>query len=224
MSKVLSFSLLILLAVASTACGVLRPQAQPTIDPLVFQATLDAASTQAVQTIAAQLTSTALAQPPTQMPTEQPTLVVLTPTTQPTATFTATLPPTATQTRVPPTAAPTSTATPSALQCTLVSQSPTLGTKMDPGFDFDAVWKIKNSGTQKWEVGNIDIKYDSGDKMQKAGSVFDLAKTINPGEELTITIDMLAPLSAGVYKAVWKLAAGGTTFCPMNVQIEVVVP
>lgn len=223
MSKVLSFTVLILLAIASTACGALGPQPQPTTDPLVFQATLDAAGTQAVQTIAAQLTSTALAQP-TQQPTQQPTVVVFTPTTQPTATFTATLPPTATATRVPPTLAPTNTATPSALQCTLVSQSPALGTKMSNGFDFDAVWKIKNSGTQKWEVGNIDIKYDSGDKMQKVADAFDIAKTVNPGEELTITIDMLAPNTAGVYKAVWKLAAGGTSFCTLNVQIEVVIP
>lgn len=225
MSKLLSYSLLILLAVASTACGLIGPQAQPTMDPLVFQSTLNAAGTQAVETIAAQLTSTALAQPPTEIPTQAPTVVVLSPTTAPTskATLVPTLAPTATATRVPVTSTPTSTSTPSDLVCTLVSQSPALGTKMSYGTDFDAVWKIKNTGTLAWAVGNVDIKYVSGEKMQKAGDTFDLAKTVNPGEEITITLDMLAPQNAGTYSAVWNLVAG-RAFCNMNVKIEVTVP
>lgn len=217
--KLFSIGMLILLAVTSSACGLLGPKAQPTMDPLTFQATLNAAATQALQTIVAQITETAKAQPPTQEPTQAPTQVVSTATSAPTATATLvpTLPPTAT--RVPPTAAPTNTPTPKALDCTIVSQAPALGAKLDVNTDFDGVWTLKNTGTQKWEVGNVDVRYDSGSKLQKYGDIYDLAKTVNPGEQITITIDMVVPGTAGTYKAVWKLVQGSTTVCTMNLEI-----
>ncbi len=221
--KLFSIGMLILLAVASSACGVLGPKAQPTMDPLAFQATLNAAATQALQTIVAQFTQTAQAQPATQVPTQEPTVKVFTPTSEPTATATLvpTLPPTAT--RVPPTAAPTNSPTPKPFECAIVSQSPAIGAKMTTGTDFDMVWTLKNIGTDKWELGAVDIRYVSGDKLQKFGDIFDIAKTVNPGEQITITIDMLAPGTAGTYKAVWNLL-GTTTICTMNMQVVVQAP
>jgi hypothetical protein len=224
-SKVFSFVVLTLLAVASSACGIFGPKAQPTLDPIVFQATLNAASTQALETIAAQITQTAQAQPATQVPpTQEPTVIVITPTLESTATATSTStqPPAPTATQVPATSTPTKT--PSALDCTILSQSPASGAKFAVGYDFDGVWKLKNTGTQKWEMGNVDIKFDSGSKLQKYGDAYDLAKTVNPGEEITITIDMLAPQVAGTFKAVWKLMQGSTTICTMNLNIEVTNP
>jgi type II secretory pathway pseudopilin PulG len=225
-SKSLSISLLMVLAVVTSACGILVPKAQPTVDPAVFQATLNAASTQAIQTIVAQITATAQAQPqePTQAPTEQPTLVVFTPTTEPTATasFTPTnTPPPPTATRPPATATSTPTATAGPFECRIVSQSPALGAKINAGTDFDMVWVLKNTGTKRWELGAVDIKYTSGSKLQKFGDVFDLAKTIEPGGEITITIDMLAPSIAGTYKAVWNLVGESGNICTMNMHIEV---
>ncbi len=221
--KLFSIGMLILLAVASSACGVLGPKAQPTMDPLAFQATLNAAATQALQTIVAQITATAQAQPATQVPTQEPTVKVVTPTSEPTATATLvpTLVPTAT--RVPPTAAPTNSPTPKAFECAIISQSPAIGAKMATGNDFDAVWTLKNTGTQMWEVGNVDIRYVSGDKLQKYADIYDIAKTVNPGEQITITVDMLAPGTAGTYKAVWNLV-GTTTICTMNVEIIAQAP
>lgn len=222
MTKILSFSLMIVIALLASACGALGPQAEATMDPQIFQQTLNAASTQALETIVAQLTATAQAQPPE--PTQQPTVVVFTPTTQPTATATATVtntlpPPTAT--RVPATATATHTATPSDLQCSIVSQSPALGEKMKMGNDFDAVWKLKNTGTKLWDAGEADIRFSSGSKLQKFGDIYDLAKTVNPGEEISIAVDMLAPNIVGTYKATWVLVGEGKTICTMNVHIEV---
>lgn len=225
-SKFLSLSLLVIVAIISSACGILVPKGQPTVDPAAFQATLNAASTQAIQTIVAQITATAQAQPqqPTLAPTEEPTLVVFTPTLEPTAT--ATLPPTQTPppptaTRPPATATSTATATPGPFECRIVSQSPALGAKINGGTDFDLVWVLRNTGTKRWELGAVDIKYISGSKLQKFGDVFDLAKTVNPGEEITITIDMLAPTIAGTYKAVWNLVGESGNICTMNLHIEV---
>jgi hypothetical protein len=83
------------------------------------------------------------------------------------------------------------------------------------------VWVLKNTGTKRWELGAVDIKYTSGSKLQKFGDVFDLAKTIEPGGEITITIDMLAPSIAGTYKAVWNLVGESGNICTMNMHIEV---
>lgn len=223
MSKVKLFSIgmLILLAAATSACGLLGPKAQPTMDPQAFQATLDAAATVALQTIVAQITETAQAQPPAQAPTDEPIVIAPTATTEPTSTATATLVPTLppTATNVPPTAAPTHTSTPKPLDCSIISQSPALGAKLNTGTDFDMVWTLKNTGTVKWEVGNVDVRFDSGSKLQKYGDVYDLAKTVNPGEQITITVDMLVPGTAGTYKAVWKVVQGSTTVCTMNLEI-----
>lgn len=222
-SKYLSIVLLILATVVASACGIAAPQAQPTVDPQIFQSTLNAASTQALETIVAQFTATAQAQPPT----AQPTLVVFTPTSEPTATATLVPPtqtPLPTATPIPATATSTRTPTPSPLECRIVSQSPALGARMDTGYDFDQSWVLRNSGTQNWETGNIDIKYKSGDKLQKFGDVFDLSKMVKPGEEITITIDMLAPNTAGTYKAVWNLVQGSIVVCTMNVNIVAEAP
>ncbi len=221
-SKILSLSLMIVIALVGSACSALGPKAEPTMDPQIFQQTLNAASTQALETIAAQITATAQAQP--QEPTEEPTVVVFTPTTEPTATAsptaTNTLPP-PTATRVPATATATHTSTPSDLQCSIVSQSPALGEKMKLGYDFDAIWKLKNTGTKKWDASEMDIRFSSGSKLQKFGDVYDLGKIVNPGEEITITIDMLAPNIAGTYKSTWVLVGEGKTVCTMNLHVEV---
>src|SRR3990172_6111114 len=106
-SRIVSISTLLILMLVLTACNAFGPQTPATVDPNVIKATVDAASTQAVLTIAAQLTSTALAQP-----TNTPT-VTLTPTLAVTSTPLSTSTPmaTATNTRVPFTLAPTFTST-----------------------------------------------------------------------------------------------------------------
>ncbi len=58
-----SLSAVFALMLILSACNAFGPQIPPTPDPLVIQSTIDAAATQAVLTIAAQLTGTALAQP-----------------------------------------------------------------------------------------------------------------------------------------------------------------
>jgi len=218
--KIVMISTLLTLMLILTACNALGPQVPPTIDPAVVQATVDAASTQVVLTIAAQLTGTALAQP-TNTPTN--TLVptqAISPTQLPTNTPQAT----ATNTRVPVTLAPTFTATPANYTCSLVSSSPAAGAKLNINDDFDAVWVVKNTGVKNWEIGTLDLKYDSGQKMQKFFDIIDIPTLIEPTKEYTLRVDMAVPATAGKYNAVWKLMMEGTTLCTLNVSIEAVVP
>ncbi len=209
----LAFSLML------SACNLPGAAGTPTLDPVAQQATIDAAVTQAMGTAEADLTSTAAALPTstfTATPTEQPTATQV-----PTATA---VPPTATRTYVPPAPTRTLTPTPAAYACKLVSTSPAAGTKININTDFDANWKVQNIGTKVWEVGYLDLKYVSGQKMQTVADIFDINTFVDKGGELTLIVDMKAPASAGKYTASWVLMMEGITLCTLPVNIEAVTP
>lgn len=231
-NKTLAVILLLGLALVLSACNAFGPAAPPTPDPLAFQATLNAAATEAIQTISAQFTQTFEAIPteafvPVASATPDvaviPTNTEVPPTpTQgpPTWTPVPTLPPSAT-----PTATSAATLTPTAtkgpLQCEVVSQSPARGSRIAYGSDFDWVVKLKNTGTKDWGAANVDFKYVSGDKLQKYGDAVDLSKDVKVNEEFTFTLDMLAPSDAGIYRASWNLVEGATVICTVNFEIQV---
>ncbi len=98
------------------------------------------------------------------------------------------------------------------------------GTKVTVNTDFDTTWQWKNIGTRSWEVGYVDLRYDSGQKMQTVADVFDISTAVAPGAETSKVVDMRAPATAGKYTATWKLAMEGITLCTMTVSIEAVNP
>lgn len=214
----LYFSLIVVLALGLllSGCGL---GATPTIDPAVQQATIDAAVAQALQTLAADQTSTAAALPTstfTATATLEPTFTFT-----PAATATLFIP---TATWIPYTLTPSATATPAIYNCQLLSTSPSAGTKIKINTDFDAKWDVKNIGTKAWEVGYFDLKYISGTKMQTKGDVFDITTAVDKGGELKLIVDMKTPSTAGKYTATWALMYGGTTLCTLPVDIEAVNP
>jgi hypothetical protein len=218
-------SILLILGLLLSACNYsIQPAAAPTVDPIALQATVDAVVAQAVYATALAQTSTAAAMPTstfTATATLEPTATA---TLEPTATATATATvviPTATNTYVPTLAKPTATSTPLPYTCSLVSTSPSAGTKMVANADFDATWKIKNTGTKDWQVGYVDLRYVSGTKMQTVADVFDVNVALAKGAEHTIIIDMKAPGAAGKYTASFALIMENITMCTLPVNIEV---
>ncbi len=219
--KYLSMSLIMISVLLLSACNAFGPQAAPTLDPAAIQVTLEAAATSAMQTISVQLTGTALAQP-----TNTPTNTV-----EPTATFTATAsptptipPPTATNTRIPATNTPTYTPTPADYGCTVTSVSPASGTKLNVSDDFDLKWVIKNTGTKNWDVGTLDLKYDSGQKFQKYADIYDVNTLVEVGKEITLIVDAVMPGTAGTYTATWKLLGAYGLVCNLPVNLVAVQP
>ena len=220
-TRAMVIPLFLVLAILLSACNLIAPQATATQDPASAQATVNAAVTKAMADIAAQLTSTAMALPAvstatsTTAPTQTPAA---------TATLVPTIPlPTSTPrpTAIPK---PTATATPANYSCQLLSQSPAAGTKITVNTDFDASWKVKNTGLKAWEVGYVDLSYVSGQKMQTKADVFDITTAVAPGGELNLIVDMRAPSTAGKYSATWKLSMEGVTLCTLPVSIEAVNP
>lgn len=219
--RITALTMILIATMLLAGCNAPGQGAAPTLDPLAIEAMVNATLTQDAQLAAANQTSTAALLPTntiTATPTLEPTSTA---TLEPTATV---MPPTATNTWVPATQKPVATSTPNAYSCSLLSTSPATDTKININTDFDAVWKVKNSGTKDWEVGYVDLRYVSGTKMQTGADVFDMKNAVLKGEELTLTVDMKTPSTAGKYTAAWVLMMEGTTMCTLTVNIEAVTP
>jgi Ig-like domain-containing protein len=150
-----------------------------------------------------------------------------TPTWTPLPTHTATVTPSLTPTFVFRLGTPTSakTATPTGQSsgdfgCRLISQSPEDGSHFAPKTNFDATWKVKNTGTATWDSGSVDFVYFSGIKMYK-NAAYDLQKSVSPGDTISLTAAMIAPKNNGNYTTVWSLQRGNDDFCHVDLKIRV---
>jgi hypothetical protein len=218
--------LFLLLVFASACSGGATPA--PTNDPAQME-------TQVAEQVAVQLTEIALSQPsatpvleiPTSIPTlEQPTaLPTLTNTpmaVEPTSTPVpaSPTPPPPTNTVPPVTRTPKPTATSEPFVCQQVKQSPDNGKTYKPNANFDAVWTVKNVGTAVWTDTDVDYRYKSGDKIHEI-EIYDLPKSVKPGESIDLTVDMKAPDEEGKYKTTWALQRGSNVICSLTLEINV---
>jgi hypothetical protein len=105
--------------------------------------------------------------------------------------------------------------------CQLVSVSPVAQKVFAPRADFDAVWEVKNTGSTNWDLKAVDYKYISGAKIHKFSALYDLPKTVKPGESIKIVVDMTAPATPGAYASNWALVEGSKTICSLPVSIVV---
>jgi len=179
--KLIITSLALVIALALSACGGKNqePTATP-IDPnLVAQ--------QAIQTFAMGLTMTAFAQPTatatlTPMPTTTvaPTFIVL-------------------NTGVPA-AAPTSSCNNSLWVSDVTVPD---GTPMAPGQTFTKTWMVKNVGTCTW-TPTFKIAF-GGIGVAMSGQPAPIGKTVKPGEQLEVSVNLTAPNTSGDVQSYWKL-------------------
>ncbi len=180
--------LLIAAAVISLLLGACSrsTEATPTLDPGLIE-------TRAVATFSIGLTQTALAQPTA--------TYTLTPSPSPTATSTPTASATIAQVVLPTSS------------CYVLSFMTDVtipdNTKLNPGEQFTKTWRVKNSGTCDWEEG-FQVKNVSGNAL--SGKTYTLAKVIEPGEQVDISIAMTAPTIAGAYTGNWRMATDSGSF------------
>lgn len=183
----------------------------PTIDP------------GAVNTYIAQTANAAATQTVAALPTSTPT-ATFTPT--PRNTETATPTPTntvifllKTPTPIVPPTIPGSGGSSSGYACEIVSVYP-YGVTFSPRTNFDATWKVKNTGSKKWDRNNVDFVFSNGDKIHKV-SGYDLTKDVSPGQTITLEVSMQAPKTPSNYTTYWTLRDGGISFCKMIANIIV---
>ena len=108
----------------------------------------------------------------------------------------------------------------------LVGETIPDGTIMQPDETFLKTWRLKNNGTCTWNT-SYKIVYWSGDLMGGLQE-YPLPKVVAPGEEIEISLSLVAPTTNGNFSGFWKLQSEwGTPFGvgqydqPFYVQINV---
>ena len=105
---------------------------------------------------------------------------------------------------------PTDTATPTEtpLPCNLARFVKDVnvpdGKKFDPNQTFTKTWRLKNVGSCAWTTG-YDVFFDGGDSMGAPAAVPITSGTVNPGDNVDISVEMTAPEDGGTYRGNWKL-------------------
>jgi hypothetical protein len=188
LGKKFGIALVLLAAVALSACGASDADLTPTVS-------VGQVSTQAVMTYQVQLTQTEIAKP-TMTPT-----ATLSPT--PAATFSLA---TAGTPAVLGTAAATTGAGASACYGMAFVDDVTIpdGTQMSPGESFTKTWQVSNTGTCAWEAG-FTFNPVSGDSM--GGTAVTLNQRVEPGTQYEFSVPMVAPTNkTGEVTSTWQMA------------------
>lgn len=225
MSKKLLFKILIavtVFALALTSCNLIGFFNQDETEDFAQIETIAAA------TIAARLTQsiyeTTIAQLTQVAPTATGAAPQDTNTPAPTNTPLATFTPVATA--VPP------TKTPVPIPCNAASFVADVTipdwSSIYAGESFVKTWKVKNAGSCAW-TSEYKIFFHSGNQMQAAASVA-FPGTVNPGESVNLSVNMVAPSDTGSYTGSWMFkSANGTVFgvgsaynAPVTVNIKVI--
>ncbi len=177
------FTLLATLALFISACGAATP-AEPTPDAAAI-------ATSAVQTAEARFTQQALVELATRVastPTETPAPEQIQPTPTPEAGGNSTY-----------------EYKPGCVYATFVADVTVPdGMIVAPGATFTKTWRIKNSGSCKWDP-SFAMVFFSGDKMGEQTS-FPLPRTVYPGQEVDVSVVLTAPLANGKYASEWRMA------------------
>ena len=75
------------------------------------------------------------------------------------------------------------------------------GTLLQPGTPFIKTWRIANSGSIPWQTGD-ELAFSSGEQMGAPASI--LLPALGLGQQASISLEMVAPLTQGRHSGVWK--------------------
>jgi hypothetical protein len=85
------------------------------------------------------------------------------------------------------------------------------GTPFAAGTVFQKTWRLRNTGDCAWDA-SYRLTFLSGDRLSGPRSA-PLGETVEPGEEVYVSVTLIAPETAGTYQGQWQLfAPDGTPF------------
>jgi hypothetical protein len=207
MNKKLIVPILALL-ISALACNL--PGGAPAATP-TSEAGPDAAFTMAAQTVEAELTQIALAQPTATTPAP-PELPSSTP--EPTQTLT-------------PVSSPTITPIPCNLASFVADVTIPDGSNLVTGSSFTKTWRLKNTGSCTWN-SSYALVFDRGEKMSGPDAQ-PLSGNVAPGQTVDISANLTAPGTPGNYRGHWRLRDGSGVLFGLStgsfwVDIKAVAP
>jgi len=99
------------------------------------------------------------------------------------------------------------TATPRPVRCNQASfvRDVTVadGSFFTPGSEFTKVWRIHNAGSCTWDT-DYNLVFVSGDRMSGRRAI-PFPGSVRPGENVDLSVDLLAPAKQGRYTGYWML-------------------
>jgi len=78
------------------------------------------------------------------------------------------------------------------------------GSQVQPGVTFVKTWRLKNSGSCKWD-GRYKLVFAGNNTLGSLANSFDLDVTVAPGELVDLSVTLVAPTNPGSYQGDWKL-------------------
>jgi hypothetical protein len=99
------------------------------------------------------------------------------------------------------------------------------GSELSPGISFLKTWRFRNEGSVAWPEKSVLLCVGKkADRMGVTSEIVVLEKSVLPGEEVDVSVNMISPYGAGTYTGYWRLAdPSGRKFGPrVRVQIKVV--
>jgi len=80
-------------------------------------------------------------------------------------------------------------------------------TRFENGEKFTKTWRVRNSGSEAWPDDTV-LTFVSGKELATVSKV-DVGSA-EPGEEVDVSVDMMAPNENGTFKAEWALSTDGS--------------
>jgi len=94
------------------------------------------------------------------------------------------------------------------------------GTNVNPGQSLVKIWKMRNESTVAWPE-NTRLAFVGGDKLAMIEAV--AVPAIEPGTEVDIAVDMVAPTKPGRYVGYWRLASPDGIRFGQRVWVDITV-
>ncbi len=108
--------------------------------------------------------------------------------------------------------------------CVVVAQDPLDSTTFDPGKSFTTTWVLQNTGSDKWDSGEVDISFVGAVAnlpLHQGTDRYDLVSSVDPDWTYNFSVPMIAPFEAGIYGEVWQVILGSQAVCEFYVYISV---
>lgn len=93
------------------------------------------------------------------------------------------------------------------------------GTNFESGEEFTKVWRLRNSGTNTW-TPEYAFAFFSGEQLSAPAEV-PMSANIDPGATVDISVDMIAPQTAGSYLGYWKMRDPAGEFFEYAVYVQI---
>lgn len=94
------------------------------------------------------------------------------------------------------------------------------GTVMTPGQTFVKTWLVQNSGTCTWDT-SYKIGFGFGEAMSGAATA--LTKTVAPGEQVEVSVNLTTPAKSGDLTGTWRMMNKQGAFFGTNLTVVIKV-